>query len=332
MAVNRGFRAYGTGTTAGGRRSSSNSQDIQAGKVGRGGMTMKPIPYKNLCDALFPVLRERREGYGWTSGNVVSPVGAQAYDQQSFFQTGAIQAWYGKSLDAQNLASNTFIAGTAQVDWVFHYLGGQARYLIANTCSHTMQVEIRMVRSKRYQNIDPSSRWDTDLTTDGTLANVQPPSDTSQTRNTLGTRPGQGGRANNSFREYYTTESTKKYILEPGQNVYHTIKFPPFRMTGKQLNSEISAGVAASINPKTQYAMIFTKGVALVCDGADADVNVGATACVATLTQFHQYRAMFINKPYQTYNTSALPQAGAFATQQEINVETEGIEGYTFTT
>lgn len=331
---NRGWTASAipgaSRAATGGRR--STSQDIQTGRSGRGRITQAVMPYKQLVDALFPILRQRLEGYGFTAGRLLSNIGQQAVDQQVFLDYNAINAWYGKSLDAQNLATNTFIPGSSQMDWTFNYLGGKATYLIANTCSHTMQVEMLQIKSKRYQNIDPISRWDTDLANDNTLANVQAPIQTVDiSKNTLNQRPGRGGVRNNGFREYYQVLTKKRYILEPGQNVYHTVNFAPFRMTGKQLSTPITGGTAATQSPKTQYTMIITKCLTLVCDGADADVNVGASACVITLTQTHQYRAGFLTKPYQTYNTSLLPNAASFATQQEINVETEGLEGYTET-
>jgi len=334
QARNRGWTASaipGATRATGGRRTSS--QDIQTGSTGRGRITQAVLPYKQLCDALFPILRERIEGYGFTAGNLRSPVGQQIVDQQSFMNLNTLQTWFTKSLDAQNAATNTFISSSTAIDWTFNYLGGKVTYLIANTCSHTMQVELLQIKSKRYQNIDPITRWNTDLTAGNTLANAQVPIQVAPlATSTLNQRPGQGGVRDNSFKEYYQIVSKKRYILEPGQNVYHTVKYAPFRMTGKQLNTQLSSGVPATQSPKTQFTMIITKGLALVCDGADADVNVGGSACVVTCTQQHQYRAMFMNKPYQSYNQSTLPIAGAFATQQEINPETEELGGYTETT
>jgi len=311
-----------------GRRSSS--QDVQFGMAGRGGKTMNVLPYKQLVDTLFPVLRERKEAYGFTAGSLSSLVGLQGYDQQGFFSQGELQNWYAKSLDAQNMSNVTFLATSAQVDWVFMYLGGSMTYSITNTCSHTMQIDMLQVKSKRYQNLDPLTRWDTDLANDGTIRNVQAPIEiTPESRSSINCRPGQGGRADNSFRIYYQKIGNKRYILEPGQTVYHTIKFPAFRMTGKQINTEISTGVGATQNPKTQYCMIFTRGLGLVCDPADADVNVGQSTCVITGIVKHSYRASFVSKGYQTYNVNLLPQAAAFSGQQEINVETEAAEGFT---
>lgn len=335
QALNRGWTASATSRSSraatGGRRSSS--QDIQTGSSGRGRMTQAVVPYKQLCNAIFPILKERLEGYGFTAGRLLSDIGRQAVDQQAFMTQGTIQTWYTKSLDAQNVATNVFVPFSSVHDWTFQYLGGKVTYLIANTCSHTMQVEVLQIKSKRYQNIDPTTRWATDLSQDNTLANANAPLQvTDISILTLNQRPGQGGVRNNGFREYYQVLTKKRYILEPGQNVYHTVRYAPFRMTGKQLNTQISSGVGATMNPKTQYTMIITKGLGLVCDGADADVNVGSSACVITCTQNHQYRAMLMSKPFQTYNQSTLPIFSAFATQQEINVETEGLEGYTETT
>jgi len=324
------MRTAGTQGKAISRRSSS--QDVQYGMTGRGGKSLQVPSYKILSDVLFPVLRERIEAYGFTAGSMESLVGAQAYDLQSFFSQGQLQGWYAKSLDAQNISNTTFIGVGAQVDWVFQYLGGSITYTITNTCSHTMQLDMLQVISKRYQNIDPVTRWDVDLSADNTIRNAQAPIEVfPETRNSLNCRPGQGGRNENSFRMYYQKLGNKRYTLEPGQTVYHTIVFPAFRMTGKQINTEISGGVGAAQNTKTQFCMAFTRGLGLVCDGADADVNVGATACVITGIQKHSYRASFVGKPYQTYNVNLLPQAAAFASQQEINVETEAIEGYSAT-
>lgn len=326
----RGSMKYATRKPDSMSTGKQRSQDVQFGTGGRGGKTMNVLPYKTLVDTLFPILRERKEAYGFTTGSLTSPIGLQGYDQQGFFTQGELQGWYAKSLDAQNLANTTLILPSAQVDWVFMYLGGSITYTITNTCSHTMQIDMLQVKSKRYQNLDPLTRWDTDLVNDGTIRNAQAPIEvTGESRSSLNCRPGQGGRADNSFRIYYQKMGNKRYILEPGQTVYHTIKFPAFKMTGKQINTEISSGVGATQNPKCQYCMIFTRGLGLVCDGADADVNVGATACVITGIVKHQYRASFVSKGYQTYNVNLLPQAAAFATQQEINVETEAQEGYT---
>lgn len=334
QAYNRGWTASAIPgprrAATGGRR--STSQDIQTGRSGRGRITQAVMPYKQLVDAIFPILRQRFEGYGFTAGRLLSNIGQQAVDQQVHLDYNAINAWYAKSLDAQNVASNTFIPGSSQVDWTFNYLGGKVTYLIANTCSHTMQVEMLQIKSKRYQNIDPITRWDTDLANDNTLQNVQAPIQTVDiSKNTLNQRPGRGGVRNNGFREYYQVLTKKRYILEPGQNVYHTVHLAPFRMTGKQLSTQLTGGIAATQSPKTQYTMIITKCLTLVCDGADADVNVGGSACVITQTQTHQYRAGLLTKPFQTYNQSLLPNAAAFATQQEFNVETEGLETYTET-
>lgn len=324
MARNRGWTASalpGATRASGGRRSSS--ADVQSGSIGRGGFSQRCMSYKDLCNAMFPILRERRESRATTSGVLTSGPGIQAVDTTtSFFSRAALRAWYDKSSDAQNITPVTAVTANSQFDWVLMYLGGQCTYTWTNTCSHTIQLEAIQIKSKRYQTVDPETRWADDLVNDNTLRNTGVPPNTEASRSTLNYRPGKG--LESDFRNWYQIIGTKRYTLEPGQTVYHTVKFAPFKMTGKQLNPD-----TFTINPKTQYTMFIQKGVGLVCDSNDTDVNIGSSASVGTRVERHQYRATFQYKGMQTYNSSTLSQV--FTTENEFNVETEGLEGYTNT-
>lgn len=319
---NRGWTSSGTIGNIRGKRGGTGSQDIQSGSLGRGGFTRTLMPYKDLCDAMFPILRERKESRTGTLGTLTSGVGVQVVDNNAYFTRADIRAWYTKSSDAQNIANVTALNSGTNFDWVFMYLGGQVTYMFTNTCSHTIQIECMQIQSKRYQSIDPQTRWTTDLGEDNTLLNVQTPTNVEATINTLNYRPGKG--KSSQFRDWYQILGTKRYTLEPGQTVYHTVKFAPFKITGKQLNTDTSAGVIPTILPKTQYTMFIQRGLGLVCDSGSAQVGIGSSVSVGTRVERHQYRAMFQYKGMQTYNTTTL---GAFiGGEQEFNPETEGLD------
>lgn len=304
-----------------GRKSTSN--ELILGRVGKRSAATA-LPYKQLSDMLFPRMAERLEDRGFlvTGGVIRSFPGVQNLDTASYFNLQQLQGWYAKSVDGTNISTLSTVASTTAFDWVFDYLGGKATYTLTNTGSHVAQVDMWQVQSKRYQNISPLSRWQTDLTEDNTLFNVVAPINSEATSATIGYRPGVG--VVSGFRDYYKITSKKRYIIEPGATVRHTVVFPAFRITGKQLNTVISAGVVAAINPKTQVTMCFVQGVGLVCDSADTDVNVGSAIIVTTREQKHMYRACPTHKGYQTYNLSTLPTA--FAAEQEINPETEALD------
>lgn len=330
QARNRGWTSSAipnSGRATAGRRNKS-SADVQSGSVGRGGFSNKVMPYKDLCNAMFPVLRERRESRSGTNGTLISSTGLQVVDIEEYFGRPRIEQWIVKSRDAQNIANLTLINQTTPLDWVFQYLGGQVTYTMTNTCSHTIELEMMTVQSKRYQTIGPRQRWIDDLANDNTLTDVQTPVNMEATINTLNYRPGKGHAS--SFRDWYGIIGSKRYTLEPGVTVYHTVKFRPFRLTGKQLNTEVHAGLIPSILPKSQFVLFFQKAVGLVMNSTDARVNIGSSASVGTKVERHQYRSFLQYKGFQTYNTTTLDPATAFTAEQEFNTETEGLEAYTF--
>lgn len=279
------------------------------------------IPYRQLCDQMYPRVVERGEDLGF-AGDVRCYPGTQGYYSEQYFNRIQILTWMTKSLDTNNAVSTVPISGASQIDQVFQYLGGKVTYTFSNTTSHTAQLTLWHVRHKGFANMGPTARWNVDLANDNTLTNAQLPIDESATGNTIGFRPGHG--KSTTYRQYFKKMKSTTVNLEPGQTYTYIVHFKPFTMSQTRLNTEVAPAVYSNFNPVSQFILAFLHHPGLVLDPIDRGINHGSAAlgCIRHFT--HCYRTRQQQKGYQTYWSSTLDTE--FTAEQEINQETEAAD------